>query len=92
MSPVYFCKVFRREGGVGFTEYLARQRVEVVKHQLLIPQMRVSEAAFAVGFQSLSQFNRVFRRIVGEAPSDYRERIQNASAGSAERSAHAYAA
>jgi AraC-like DNA-binding protein len=48
-------------------------RVETVKQLLLNPHKRVSEAAYEAGFQSLSQFNRVFRRIVGEAPSDYRD-------------------
>jgi AraC-like DNA-binding protein len=41
--------------------------------------MRVSEAAYATGFQSLSQFNRVFRRVAGESPSVYRERLHGAN-------------
>jgi AraC-like DNA-binding protein/ligand-binding sensor protein len=75
MSTSHFCKVFGRGTGVTFMNYLARERIELVKQQLSNPQMRVSEAAFAAGFQSLSQFNRVFRRVTGEAPSDYRERL-----------------
>lgn len=86
MSTSYFCKVFRREAGVAFTEYLARERTELVKQQLLNPQMRVSEAAFAAGFQSLSQFNRVFRRVAGEAPSDYRERLHGSERSAAKTS------
>jgi AraC-like DNA-binding protein len=35
----------------------------------------VSEVAFEVGFQSLSQFNRVFKRTTGLAPSEYRARL-----------------
>jgi AraC-like DNA-binding protein len=58
-----------------FTAYLARVRVEKVKNLMLNPNKRVSEAAFDAGFQSLSQFNRVFRRITGDAPSAYRRRI-----------------
>jgi len=46
-----------------------------VKHRLLDVNMRVSEAAYASGFQSLSQFNRVFLRVAGEPPSIYRERL-----------------
>lgn len=76
MSPFYFCKVFRRSTGLTFTDYVARVRVEVVRQTLLNPNARVSEAAFAAGFQSLSQFNRVFRRVSGESPSTYRERLQ----------------
>jgi AraC-like DNA-binding protein len=75
MSAFYFCKTFKKAMGVTFTEYLARVRVEKVKNLMLNPHMRVSEAAFEAGFQSLSQFNRVFRRIAGEAPSAYRERL-----------------
>jgi AraC-like DNA-binding protein len=75
MSSFYFCKVFKRATGLTFTGYLARVRVESVKNILLNPHKRVSEAAFEAGFQSLSQFNRVFRRIAGEAPSNFRERL-----------------
>lgn len=74
MSIFYFCKIFKKETGMTFTEYLARIRVEMVKKILLNPHTRISEAAFEVGFQSLSQFNRVFRRFAGESPSDYRDR------------------
>lgn len=72
MSPIYFCKVFRRETGLTFTDYLGRMRVESVKVQLLVPHRNIGEAAFACGFQSLSQFNRVFRRFAGQAPSTFR--------------------
>jgi AraC-like DNA-binding protein len=75
MSVFYFCKVFKKATGLTFTEYLARVRVETIKQLLLDPHKRVSEAAYEAGFQSLSQFNRVFRRIAGEAPSAYRDRV-----------------
>lgn len=75
MSGFYFCKVFKRATGLTFTDYLARTRVERVKELLLNPHTRISEAAYASGFQSLSQFNRVFRRIAGEPPTSYRDRL-----------------
>ncbi|RRJ96366.1 helix-turn-helix domain-containing protein [Opitutaceae bacterium TAV4] len=75
MSAFYFCKMFKKATGMTFTDYLARVRVEKVKNLLLNPHKRISEAAFEVGFQSLSQFNRVFRKIAGEAPTGYRDRI-----------------
>jgi AraC-like DNA-binding protein len=79
MSSFYFCKNFRRSTGLTFTDYLARSRVELVKEILLNPNKRVSEAAFAAGFQSLSQFNRVFHRIAGAAPSVYRAQLHASS-------------
>ena len=78
MSAFYFCKSFRKSTGLTFTDYVARVRVEKVKNLLLNPNKRVSEAAYEVGFQSLSQFNRVFRRIAGESPSAYRDKLHRA--------------
>jgi AraC-like DNA-binding protein len=74
-SAFYFCKMFKQAIGLTFTDYLARVRVEKVKNLLLNPHKRVSEAAFEAGFQSLSQFNRVFKKIEGLSPSDYREQL-----------------
>jgi len=84
MSAFHFCKVFKKTTGLTFTEYLARERVESVKERLLNVHVRVSEAAYAAGFQSLSQFNRVFRRIAGETPSRYRDQ-QHGSDGKSAR-------
>ena len=72
LSPTYFCTLFKKSTGLSFTEYLTRVRLESAKQILLNPHRRISEAAYAAGFQSLSQFNRVFHRIAGETPSDYR--------------------
>ena len=79
MSAFYFCKTFKKATGITFTDYLARVRIEKVKNLLLNPHKRVSEAAYEAGFQSLSQFNRVFRRIAGDSPSVYRARLHGAT-------------
>ena len=78
ISAYYFSRVFRKSIGMTFTEYLARLRVEKVKQLLINPNKRVSEAAFEAGFQSLSKFNRVFLRVAGESPSDYRDKLCHA--------------
>lgn len=75
ISSFYFCKRFKEASGLTFTAFVARARVEGVKERLLDVHVRVSEAAFAAGFQSLSQFNRVFQRVAGETPSRYRDRL-----------------
>ena len=80
MSAFYFCKMFKKATGMTFTDYLARVRVEKVRNLLLNPHKRISEAAFEAGFQSLSQFNRVFRKIAGEAPTAYRTKIHGDTA------------
>lgn len=79
-SAFYFCKMFKQATGITFTDYLARVRIEKVKNLLQNPHLRISEAAFEAGFQSLSQFNRVFRKIAGEAPTIWREKLKRHSA------------
>jgi AraC-like DNA-binding protein/ligand-binding sensor protein len=70
-----FCKCFSKATGVRFTDYLGRLRTERCKELLLNPHLRVSEIAFEAGFQSLTHFNRVFKRIQGRSPSDYRAQL-----------------
>lgn len=77
-STFYFCKIFRKGTGLTFTEYLTRVRIEAAKTQLANPHLRISEIAFAVGFQSLSQFNRAFRGFTGRSPTQYRSQPPNA--------------
>lgn len=74
-STFYFCKMFKKVTGINFTDYLSRVRIEKSKNLLLNPNLRVSEIAFEVGFQSLTHFNRVFKRILGQSPTEYRSQL-----------------
>jgi AraC-like DNA-binding protein len=78
-STFYFCKMFKKATGLNFTDYVSRTRIEKAKNLLLNPNLRVSEIAFEVGFQSLTHFNRVFKKIVGESPTDYRGEVASAA-------------
>ncbi len=75
MSTFYFCKMFKKATGLNFTDYVSRVRVEKAKNLLLNRNLRVSEIAYEVGFQSLTHFNRVFKKIMGQSPTDYRDRL-----------------
>ena len=75
MSSYYFCKMFKKVTGINFTDYVARIRIEKSKNLLLNPNLRVSEIAFEVGFQSLTHFNRVFKKILGQSPTEYRAQL-----------------
>jgi AraC-like DNA-binding protein/ligand-binding sensor protein len=79
MSPFYFCKLFRKWTGITFTNYLSRIRIETAKEQLLNPHVRISEVAYDIGFQSLTHFNRVFRKVVGLSPTQYRIKLPAAA-------------
>jgi len=75
MSSYYFCKMFKKVTGINFTDYVARVRIEKSKNLLLNPNLRISEIAFEVGFQSLTHFNRVFKKILGQSPTEYRAQL-----------------
>jgi len=78
-STFYFCKMFKKITGVNFTDYVSRVRIEKAKDLLLNPNLRVSEIAYEVGFQSLTHFNRVFKRILGQSPTEYRGQLKLAA-------------
>lgn len=74
-STFYFCKMFKKATGLNFTNYVSRIRVEKAKNLLLNRNLRVSEIAYEVGFQSLTHFNRVFKKIMGQSPTEYRGQL-----------------
>jgi AraC-like DNA-binding protein/ligand-binding sensor protein len=74
-STFYFCKLFKKVTGVNFTDYVARVRIEKAKGLLFNPNLQVSEIAFEVGFQSLTHFNRVFKKHTTCSPSQYRSQL-----------------
>jgi AraC-like DNA-binding protein/ligand-binding sensor protein len=78
-STFYFCKMFKKATGLNFTDYLSRVRIEKAKNLLLNPNLRISEIAFEVGFQSLTHFNRVFKKILGQSPTEYRAQLLGTS-------------
>jgi AraC-like DNA-binding protein len=67
---------FKQVTGVNFVEYVARTRFKTACDLLRNPNLRISEIAFAAGFQSLSQFNRVFKSFSGKTPTEYRSAWQ----------------
>lgn len=77
VSPFHFCKVFKRATGMTFTDFVGRARVEKARRMLMRPEARITEVAYDVGFQSLSHFNRSFRRVAGESPTEYRARLRS---------------
>jgi AraC-like DNA-binding protein len=68
----YLSEKFKRVTGVKFVDYVARTRTQKARDLLQNSDLRVSEIAFAVGFQSLSQFNRVFKKLTRQTPSRFR--------------------
>src|SRR5262249_37719604 len=72
IHPNYLSEKFKRVTGLNFVEYVARTRFTEACRLLHNGDLRLSEIAFTAGFQSLSQFNRVFKRLSGKSPTQYR--------------------
>lgn len=72
INATHLSEKFKQVTGINFVEYVARTRFEKACHLLKDVNPRISEIAFAVGFQSLSQFNRVFKRLGGTSPTEFR--------------------
>jgi AraC-like DNA-binding protein/ligand-binding sensor protein len=75
MSATYFSEKFKAAASINFVEFVARTRIEKARRLLQNPDLRISEIAFEVGFQSLSQFNRTFKQVVGESPREHRAKL-----------------
>jgi AraC-like DNA-binding protein len=72
ISANHLSEKFKQVTCVNFVDYIAHTRFEKACDLLLNRKLRISEIAFAVGFQSLSQFNRVFKKLSGKSPTEYR--------------------
>ncbi|SRR6266487_2136804 len=71
-SANHLSEKFKQVTGVNFVDYVAHTRFKKACMLLRDVDLRISEIAFAVGFQSLSQFNRVFKKLSGKSPTQFR--------------------
>jgi AraC-like DNA-binding protein len=76
MSKFYYSRLFKSALGCSFKEYLNRVRIEAAKDLLRQDKLNISEACYAVGFNDLSYFSRVFKRLEKQSPSDYRHSLK----------------
>ena len=74
MSPQYFCRFFKTATGTTMTEYVLR--MDLAMEFLSGSAMSVTEIAYASGFSSHSYFDRVFKRLMGVTPQEYRRQLK----------------
>jgi AraC-like DNA-binding protein len=75
ISANYLSEKFKLVTGVNFVQYVARIRIEKARELLKDLGLGISEIAFGVGFQSLSQFNRTFKKLMGKSPTQFRTKL-----------------
>lgn len=71
-SDAYFSKMFKQQYGVNFTAYLTDFRIEEAKKLLRRPDINIKEIGGRVGYEDPTYFARVFRRVTGQSPTEYR--------------------
>lgn len=74
LSQSYFMNQFRKNVGLGAFEYITHYRINHACLLLCDTKRKISDIAFDSGFRNLSNFNRLFSRIIGCTPGEYRRR------------------
>ncbi|MBP6411662.1 AraC family transcriptional regulator [Flavobacterium sp. 123] len=72
LSKAAFCRYFKKMTRLTFTEFLNQYRIEQAK-RLLKEDKNVTETCFECGFESLSYFNRIFKKVVGQNPIQFKK-------------------
>lgn len=75
LTPSYLCRVFKKETGLTFNEYLNRVRINKAKELLRNRDLRLTDISLMVGYEDQSYFTKVFKRLTGTLPRAYRESL-----------------
>jgi AraC-like DNA-binding protein len=76
LTTAAFCRYFKRQTKMTFTDFVNQYRINLAK-TFLLQHKTVSETCYAVGFESLSYFNKLFRKTTGINPSDFKKQYAN---------------
>ena len=72
LSIAHFSQMFRKSTGESPHQFVLRQRIERAKQMLRAAEARILDVAIACGFKTQQHFARVFRRVCGTSPTEYR--------------------
>ena len=75
MNPTAFCRFFKGKTGKTFKEYIIEMRIGYACKLLAVDRLNMSQICFQCGFDSISHFNRCFKKSTGCSPSAFKEKI-----------------
>lgn len=74
LNKNYFSEMFKKEAGIGFSEYLNKVRVQKAENLLGIRNLKINEIGDMVGYSDAAYFIKVFKKYYGMTPSEYRKK------------------
>ena len=75
IQPASLCRLFKNEMAITISEYLNRLRIDLASKMLMNNHLLIEEVAFECGFNSISFFNRQFKKIKGISPTAFRKSL-----------------
>jgi len=76
INPKYLSQLFKEEFGENFLDFLMRKRIEEAKRILLLEDRSIQDIGDRVGYPNATTFRRVFKKVVGISPVDYRRQSE----------------
>lgn len=73
-SRPYLCRIFKTMTGISPIDYIIRKRIDEAKRRLIETSVSILEISEECGFNSLSNFNSLFKRTTGCTPGNYRKK------------------
>ena len=90
LNEDYFSRMFRKEMGIGYKEYVLKQKMEYAGRLLKNTDLSITLVASKVGYDNFTNLTQMFRKYTGETPSDYRKRARKAGGGKNVRKERVY--
>lgn len=75
LSPNYFGDLIKKETGKTAQEHIQLKLISSAKEKIMNPELSISQVSYELGFQYPQHFTRMFKKIVGMTPNEYRESV-----------------
>ncbi|PFM79854.1 DNA-binding response regulator [Bacillus sp. AFS077874] len=75
LNPVYFSKLFKKQTGETFSDYLMNLRINKAKQLMEKRELNLKEICYQVGYNDPNYFSRVFKKCTNESPKEYRKKV-----------------
>lgn len=75
LSPIYISKIFKEKLGVNYIDFLTECRIEKAKKLMGDPEKSIKEITYEVGYHEPNYFSKVFKKMCGASPKEYRKTL-----------------